>query len=130
MQPNLTLELDVLLETRGHHKPAFVTVDILDAAGVALMQALPRLEGFVPEAFVPDGSGGHRVRIAVELPPLVPGQYFVTVWVGSHHADTLDAVERAVRFEVHESPSTGRSYPHSADHGHIVPPSTASYETL
>ena len=130
VQPNLTLELDVLLETRGRHKPAFVTVDILDAAGVALMQALPRLEGFVPEAFVPDGSGGHRVRIAVELPPLVPGQYFVTVWVGSHHADTLDAVERAVRFEVHESPSTGRSYPHSADHGHIVPPSTASYEAL
>jgi lipopolysaccharide transport system ATP-binding protein len=129
-QPDLTLELDVLLETRGRHKSAFVTVDILDAAGVALMQALPRLEGFVPESFAPDASGSHRVRVAIELPPLVPGQYFVTMWVGSHYADTLDTVERAVRFEVHESPSSGRSYPHSADHGHIVPPSTASYELL
>ena len=125
MQPHLTLELDVLLETRGRHKPALFTADILDAAGVALMQALPRLEGFVPDA-----SSGHRIRVAVELPPLVPGQYFVSVWVGSHHVDTLDAVERAVRFEVHESPSAGRSYPHSADHGYIVPPSTASYESL
>jgi lipopolysaccharide transport system ATP-binding protein len=125
VQPHLTLELDVLLETRGRHKPALLTVDILDAAGVALMQALPRLEGFVPDA-----SGRHRVHVSITLPPLVPGQYFVSVWVGSHHADTLDAVERAVRFEVHESPSAGRSYPHSVDHGHIVPPSTASYERL
>ena len=125
VQPHLTLELDLMLETRGRHKPALLTVDILDAAGVALMQALPRLEGFVPDA-----NGRHRVRAAIELPPLVPGQYFVSVWVGSHHADTLDTVERAVRFEVHESPSAGRSYPHSADHGHIVPPSTATYEPL
>ena len=125
VQPHLTLELDLLLETRGRHKPALLTADILDAAGVALMQALPRLEGFVPDA-----TGRHRVRVAIELPPLVPGQYFVSVWVGSHHADSLDTVERAVRFEIHESPSAGRSYPHTVDHGHIVPPSTASYEPL
>jgi lipopolysaccharide transport system ATP-binding protein len=124
-QPHLTLELDVLLETRGRHKPALVTVDVLDAAGVALMQALPRIEGFVPDA-----NGHHRIRVAVELPPLVPGQYFVSIWVGSHHADTLDTVERAVRFEVHESPTSGRSYPHSTDHGYIVPPSVVSYEAL
>jgi lipopolysaccharide transport system ATP-binding protein len=125
VQPHLTLELDLVLESRGRHKPALLTVDILDAAGVALMQALPRLEGFVPDA-----NGRHRVRVAIALPPLVPGQYFVSVWVGSHHADGLDTVERAVRFEIHESPSAGRSYPHSVDHGHIVPPSTASYEPL
>ncbi len=125
VQPHLTLELDLVLETRGRHKPALLTVDVLDAAGVALMQALPRLEGFVPDA-----SGRHRVHVSIDLPPLVPGQYFVSVWVGSHHADTLDTVERAVRFEVHESPSAGRSYPHSADHGHIVPPSSATYEPL
>jgi lipopolysaccharide transport system ATP-binding protein len=125
IQPHLRLELDILLESRGSHKPALVTVDVLDAAGVALMQALPRTEGFVPDA-----SDAHRIRVAVELPPLIPGHYFVTVWVGTHHVDVLDVVERAVHFEVHESPTAGRSYPHSADHGHIVPPSTVSYEAL
>jgi lipopolysaccharide transport system ATP-binding protein len=124
-QPDLTLELDVTLETRAQHKPALATVDVLDAAGVPIMQALPSLEGFVR-----DDATRHRARIVIQLPPLVPGQYFVTVWFGSHHADALDVVERAVRFEVHESPSPGRSYPHTADHGYLVPPSTVTCEDL
>jgi lipopolysaccharide transport system ATP-binding protein len=123
-QPDLMLELDLALETRGRHKPALVAVDVLDAAGVPLMQALPRLEGFVD-----DDAAGHRVRIRIALPPLIPGQYFATVWVGPHHAETLDVAERAIRFEVHDSPTPGRSYPHGSDHGHIVPRSTVSWES-
>jgi len=123
-QPDLALELDLVLETRARHKPALVAVHILDAAGAPLMQALPRLEGFVA-----DDAARHRVRIRIELPPLIPGQYFATVWAGAHHSETLDEVERAIRFEIHDSPTPGRSYPHNSDHGHVVPRSTVSWES-
>ena len=45
------------------------------------------------------------------------------------HTDTLDTAERAIRFEVHDSPTPGRTYRHSSDHGHIVPRSTVSWES-
>jgi lipopolysaccharide transport system ATP-binding protein len=124
-QPNLELELTLEVESRAPHKPAIVAIDVLDAAGVALMQAMPRLDGFIA-----NGHPKQQVRVKIALPPLIPGQYFVTVWLGPYHSETFDVVERAVRFEVHESPSPGRSYVHTVDHGHVVPPSTASCEAL
>ena len=124
-QPRLMLELDVTVESRAPHKPAMVAVDVLDAAGVALMQALPSVEGFVLCA-----SSAQRVRIAIDLPPMIPGQYFATVWLGAHFSETLDVAERAIRFEVHDTPTTGRSHHHSPDHGAIVPLSTARCEPL
>jgi hypothetical protein len=102
-----------------------VAVDVLDATGVALMQAMPRADGFIG-----NGVARQQVRIKIALPPMIPGQYFATIWLGWHHAETLDVVERAIRFEIHESPTSGRSYQHSADHGHIVPLSTASCDFL
>jgi len=124
-QPALALELDVVLEPRGRHKPALIAVDILDGSGVGLMQALPQVEGFIR-----DDAGPQRTRIVVDLPPLIPGAYFVTLWAGSYFTETLDVVERVIRFEVHESPTPGRSVQHSAEQGHIVPPSTATWEPI
>jgi len=124
-QPKLALELDVVLEPRGRHKPAFIAVDILDGSGVGLMEALPRVEGFIR-----DDAGPQRTRIVIDLPPLIPGAYFVTLWTGSYFTETLDVVERVIRFEVHESPTRGRSIQHSAEQGHIVPPSTATWEPI
>jgi lipopolysaccharide transport system ATP-binding protein len=120
-QPHQKLELDIVLESHASHRPAFMAVDILDATSMALMQALPKLEGFLEHT-----ARQHAVKILIELPPLVPGQYFVTVWVGSHNTETLDEVKEVVRFEVHESPTPGRSYPHTREHGFIVPFSTVS----
>jgi lipopolysaccharide transport system ATP-binding protein len=120
-QPHQRLELDIVLESRDSHKPAFMAVDILDATNTALMQALPKLEGFLEHT-----ARQHAVKIVVELPPLVPGQYFVTAWVGSHNTETLDEVKEVVSFEVYESPTPGRSYPHTREHGFIVPLSTVS----
>jgi lipopolysaccharide transport system ATP-binding protein len=124
-QPALALELDVVLEPRGRHKPALIAVDILDGSGVGLMQALPRVEGFIR-----DDAGPQRTRIVIDLPPLIPGAYFVTLWAGSYFTETLDVAERVIRFEVHESPTPGRSVQHSAEQGHIVPPSTATWEPI
>jgi lipopolysaccharide transport system ATP-binding protein len=117
-QPQLSLRIDFVLESQGMHKPAFVSFDITDASGVALMQALPVLEGFVyPQ------EGGQSLQVLVDLPPLVPGQYWVSAWVGSHNTETFDMIHQCVAFEVSHSPTLGRTFPHTADHGYIVPSS-------
>jgi lipopolysaccharide transport system ATP-binding protein len=121
-QPHLSLDLDILLESRTRHKPAFIAVDILDATSTALMQALPSLEGFMEYSALQ-----HRVKVSIDLPPLVPGQYFATIWAGSHNTETLDEVKEVVAFEIYESPTPGRSYPHTKEHGAIVPLSSVRY---
>ncbi|MGB5962074.1 MAG: ABC transporter ATP-binding protein [Coleofasciculaceae cyanobacterium] len=121
-QPNLLLELDLILESRSNHKPAFLAVDILDNTGTALMQAIPMLEGFLQ-----DKQPQHLVKITIELPPLIPGQYSATVWVGSHNTETLDEVKEAIMFEVYTSPTLGRAFLHTTDHGYIVPMSKVDF---
>ncbi len=117
-QPQLTLRIDFALEGEDMHKPAFVAFDITDDLGVALMQALPVLEGFVqPQA------GRQSFTVLVDLPPLIPGQYWVTPWVGSHNTETFDMIHQCAAFEVNHSPILGRSFPHAVNHGYIVPPS-------
>jgi lipopolysaccharide transport system ATP-binding protein len=117
-QPELSLRIDFVLESQGIHKPAHVAFDITDAAGVVLMQALPVLEGFVQPR-----AGCQAFTVLVDLPPLIPGRYWVTPWVGSHHTETLDLVHQCAAFEVNHSPTRGRSFPHTPDHGYIVPAS-------
>jgi lipopolysaccharide transport system ATP-binding protein len=117
-QPELTLLVDFVLAGQDVHKPAFVSFDITDGSGVPLMQALPALEGFIQAH-----EGDQSFQLQVDLPPLVPGQYWITAWVGSHNTETLDKIPQCVAFEVSHSPSIGRTFPHTADHGFIVPQS-------
>lgn len=116
------LRLDIKLSTTAPHRPAFVAVDILSSLNVPLMQALPTIEPFIQ-----DENRRHTVRIAADLPNLIPGRYFLTLWAGPHHTETLDVVERAVGFEIETSPTKNRTFAHSADHGHIVPDSSFEY---
>jgi lipopolysaccharide transport system ATP-binding protein len=117
-RPDHQLMVDLALVSRAQHKPAFLAVDIRDLGGTPVMQALPVLAGFLtPE------SARHPVRIGIELNGLIPGQYTVSVWAGSHNDETLDFAEEAVSFEVLDSPTPGRSFPHTPDHGFIVPKS-------
>jgi lipopolysaccharide transport system ATP-binding protein len=115
-QPQLSLQIDFVLEDHGMHKPAFVAFDITDASGMPIMQALPVAEGFVHPR-----KGRQSFQVWVHLPPLVPGQYWVSPWVGSHNTETFDVIHQCVAFEVSDSPTPARSFPHTADHGYIVP---------
>jgi homopolymeric O-antigen transport system ATP-binding protein len=115
-QPRLSLRLDLELEATGAHKPSFISFDITDASGVAVMQALPVLEGFVYPH-----RRAQSFRVLVDLPPLIPGQYWISPWVGPHNTETLDVVHQCVAFEVNQSPAVGRTFPHTSDHGYIVP---------
>jgi lipopolysaccharide transport system ATP-binding protein len=124
-QPALQLHLDVTCETRASHRPALVTVDVSDAAGVPLFEAMPHLDGFIP-----DDAATHLVRLVIDLPPLVPGQYFVKMWLATQHTEIVESIERAIRFEIHDSPKLGRTHAHTPDHGFLVTPSTATCERL
>jgi lipopolysaccharide transport system ATP-binding protein len=115
-QPQLSLRIDFVLESNSMHKPAFVSFDITDASGVAQMQALPELEGFVYPR-----EHAQSFQVLVDLPPLIPGQYWVSPWVGSHNSETLDMIQQCVAFEVSHSPTLGRTFPHTTSHGYIVP---------
>ncbi|MBJ6111068.1 ATP-binding cassette domain-containing protein [Hymenobacter sp. BT523] len=99
------------------HPAAFVAIDVADSAGSPLMQALPTLDKFLK--YKPDGTT--QVHIQVELPPLVPGEYYLSFWAGSHNTETLDFEDQIVRFDIIASPTKGRTFPHTRDHGAIVP---------
>jgi len=119
------LEIELALRGTGAHRPAFVAVDLLDALGHGVMQALPQATPFIA-----DTCARHSLRIDIELPPLIPGHYPISLWVGPHFTEAYDVAERALGFDVEQSPTAGRSYQHSPDHGHVVPRSTVTYTPL
>jgi len=123
-QPHLHLSLEVTLETRQSHRPSFLAFDILDATGTPIMQALPSTAGFLE-----DVTREHRVSVGIELPPMIPGIYGITAWTGPHNTITLDQVVNAVQFDIAISPVNGRIFPHTSDHGYIVPRSTFTYHS-
>ena len=112
----LTLQIAYLSDEI--HKDAFVAVDILNQQGIALMQAIPTLEKLIPYS-----STVNKFSITIDLPKLIPGEYFTTVWIGSHNTETLDCIQFATSFAVYNSPIEGRTFPHTEDHGYIVPDS-------
>jgi len=121
-QPEHILSLEVTLQSLSPHYPAFIAVEILDKSGIPIMQALPTTEGFIR-----DSKSNHIVKLAVQLPPLIPGEYLVSIWLGSHNTHTLDFVSECVNFEVDKSPTKNRNYPHTSDHGYIVPATRLEY---
>lgn len=123
-QPHLLLQVHVDLLSQASHKSAFLAIDILDAVGNPIMQALPKLNSFIES-----GSSDHSIDVAIHLPPLIPSRYSLTVWVGSHNTETLDEVKGCVDFEISDSPTTGRTFPHSPAHGFVVPDSSLTYRS-
>jgi lipopolysaccharide transport system ATP-binding protein len=121
-QPDHKLAVDLTLRSTEKHDAAFVAVDVLDAAGIGIMQALPTIHGFI--APKPDL---HKLRVTLDLPKMVPGHYSLTVWVGQHNTNTYDEIKNCVSFEITESPTEGRTAPHGYDHGYIVPDATIEY---
>jgi lipopolysaccharide transport system ATP-binding protein len=110
--------LSVLLHltSLSAHKPAFVALDISNETGTVLMQALPSLTGFITSE-----TDTHLFEMKIELPPLIPGRYSISSWVGSHNSETLDEIQECVSFDIEMSPTPGRTFPHTSDHGYIVP---------
>jgi lipopolysaccharide transport system ATP-binding protein len=120
--PRQLLHVEMHLRTTAPHRPAFISVDILNSLGVSVMQAIPTIAPFIS-----DTSPEHTVHVTIELPPLIPGRYSLTLWAGPHFTEPYDMIARAVGFEVDRSPTKGRTFEHAPDHGYVVPASSYTY---
>jgi lipopolysaccharide transport system ATP-binding protein len=120
-QPKLRLLCSASITSEWGGRPSFIAVDIFDRNSACIMQALPHFEPFIPPE-----AGTHWIDVAIELPPLIPGTYDLGFWVGPSNAETFDWIRNAASFEIVDSPSPGRTFLHTPDHGFIVPASTAS----
>lgn len=114
-------KLIVSFETQGirEHPKAFVAFDIKSSIGTTFMQALPELTPFIDYH-----KGAQKFELTVNLPPLVPDKYYITAWLGAHNLQTFQLLRDAISFDILQSPTPGRVFPHTYDHGMIVPNSS------
>jgi lipopolysaccharide transport system ATP-binding protein len=119
-QPNHVLECEIDIKSSPGAAPVFLAIDIADASGIAIMQAIPRVEPFIKGEY-------DRLRVTVHLPPLIPGVYMVHVWIGPHNTETVEWIKEATNFEILYSPSPGRTYPHAISNGHVFPQSECQF---
>jgi lipopolysaccharide transport system ATP-binding protein len=122
-QPDLVLQITCTFRGEPTRRSVMVAFDISNALGTPLMQALPSVEPFLQV-----GTLERKFRFEIKLPPLVPGEYWLSAWAGPHYAETFDFRSECVSFEVHHPPIPGRTFPHHPDHGFLVP--ACSYKEL
>ena len=117
-QPSLSLLCHINIHCTTTCADSFVAIDISDPLLSPIMQAIPDTKPFIHGV-----PGRHVVQIDISLPPLIPGVYSVDFWLGPHFSETFEYIKHAATFEVVQSPTVGRAFPHSPDHGSIVPTS-------
>lgn len=121
VQPEMRLEFMISICSNSEDlSGVMVAIDIADIAGQVIMQALP--------SNAPQYGKGRRqteLRIGVTLPPLIPGTYECTFWIGRHYNGTEHVVKNATSFRIDQSPTPFRVQTHGVDHGWIVPGSHA-----
>jgi len=115
-QPAHFLRLSISLRSWSLHRPAFLAVNIHNPIGDSIMQAIPCLDSFLCY-----DTELRIVEVKINLPPLVPDTYSLSLWLGSHFSETLVHLQSCLAFTVETSPTPGRSFPHTADQGFIVP---------
>jgi lipopolysaccharide transport system ATP-binding protein len=119
-QPNLRLACTARIASEAGARSVFIAVDILDKNSTPIMQAVPKFQPFI------GGTLGTSVAdINIDLPPMIPGVYNLEFWIGPHNTETSDFIRDVIAIEVVDTPSPGRSYPHTDNHGFIVPRSTS-----
>jgi lipopolysaccharide transport system ATP-binding protein len=116
-QPALKLLIHTRVASAEPHKKLFIAFDIHTSIGITVAQAIPSLEPFI------DRKADQQLSFEIDLPALIPDQYKVSVWLGSHNTETMCWEKEVVAFEVVDSPMEGRSFPHSHNNGFVVAPS-------
>jgi lipopolysaccharide transport system ATP-binding protein len=117
-QPGHRLIVRAELLSQEKHQPAFLAFDIVDSSLTPIMQALPDVVPYIGYSNQPI-----ELETEIDLPPLIPGVYRVSAWVGPHNTKTYDQVEPILEFRIESSPDAQRSFPHTSDHGFVVPTS-------
>ncbi len=124
MQTENQLILTFTYKSITNHKNCFIAVDISNFERISIMQALPTIDKIVNFTKTP-----RDVTVIIELPPLIPGDYYTSLWIGSHNTETIVQINYCTCFSIVRSPSIGRSFPHSTEHGYIVPKSRVELDS-
>jgi lipopolysaccharide transport system ATP-binding protein len=118
-QPNHALTVSFKLISNDLHAKAFVAIDVSNSIGVTVFQSIPELTPFIEYNL---NESSYHIDIA--LPSLIPDQYRVSIWLGPHNTETYLWEKEVLAFEITESPTEGRSFPHSHNNGFIVAKAT------
>lgn len=121
-QPNHTLRISSTIKSQSNHPAAFIAFDVVNSLGTTVFQAIPEMNPFINYSTEPQ-----KIVTEIQLPPLIPDHYKVSVWIGSHNTETFSWDKEVVGFEINESPMKGRNFPHSHHNGFLVPPSKIIY---
>jgi lipopolysaccharide transport system ATP-binding protein len=122
-QPYMQLSCELKIKCIDKNCPkTFVSLDICDIAGTPFLNPVP-----VPHPFIEMTEGDYLLNFQVDLPPLIPGRYLVSVWIGPDYTSQIDYVTHAVEFTIEDTPTVGRTYPHFRDLGYVVPVSRCTY---
>jgi lipopolysaccharide transport system ATP-binding protein len=117
-QPHHKLMITCEIISKSQHKDVFLAFDICNSLGIAILQAIP-----VHEPFIKYRGEIQTIKTEIELPPLIPDTYKLSVWLGSHNTETVCWEKEIVGFEILDSPSKGRNFPHSHNNGFLMSPS-------
>ncbi len=118
-QPSLKLRVTTRILSQAEHKKAFLALDISNSMGITIFQAIPELTPFIHYSL-----NERDIITEILLPPLIPDVYKVSAWMGSHNTETICWNKEVVTFEINESPTQGRNFPHSHHNGFMVPQSS------
>jgi len=115
-QPAHKLEVNFEIQCAADMLPAFVAFDISDKKSTPLGQAIPVLDPFITAA-----NEIKKYKVEIDLPAIVPGDYYIGVWLGPHYNETYDWQKECVEFSILDSPQKNRTYPHANAAGVLVP---------
>lgn len=97
------------------HNSFFIAFDVKSEEGVPIFQSIPSESPFIEYNVNPTIA-----ETTIDLPLLIPGNYFLSVWIGSHYTITFDWQIDIVSFQISESPVIGRVMPHDSKNGYQV----------
>ena len=115
-QPTPTLKCSALIKFETGKSEAAISILIADRNFAKIVQIVPKRE-----AFIGGSPGTYRVELSVVLPPLIPGFYSLDFWIGRFNVAMFDWIQRAVTFEIVDSP-----VPYHLDHAPIAPFATVN----
>lgn len=115
-QPHLKLQVTFTVKAAVKMNKAFVAFNISSNTGTMIGQAIPDLEPFIDVSFTEQ-----TFTTEIEVTGFVPGTFLLSAWIGPHYSETYDWQKDIVGFSIVETPQLGRTFPHAAEQGSIVP---------
>jgi lipopolysaccharide transport system ATP-binding protein len=115
-QPSLNINIKVEVESRISMLQSFIAFNIINGSGQMIGQSIPELKPFIQIS-----NSSKEYNFIINIDGFVPDCYFISIWIGPHFSHTYDWKQEVLQFQVIDSPQNGRTFPHSKEHGAIVP---------